>query len=85
MKTIFYKLSNDEKGDYWFGNASSQKPYKEWFSLDVLYYPHGDVVKRTIQKESKSKIVRSVTISEIQDTFSDDGIIRRIALHISGN
>lgn len=76
-KTIFYRKSNDENGDYWFDS----KPYKEWFTLeDTLYEPNGNIVKRMVGED---KYLKSVTPNYVQDTFSDEGIIRRIALHIS--
>jgi hypothetical protein len=84
MKTIFYKISNDESGDFWFGDMFNQKPYREWFKIDnVLYEPNGNIRKRTIIEEKQKRIIHNITIVETQDTFSDEGIIRRIAIYIS--
>lgn len=76
-KTIFYKKSNDDTGDYWFDN----RPYNEWFVLDnTLYEPNGSIVKKT---RNSNNFLRSVSFSCVEDTFSDEGIIRRIQLYIS--
>lgn len=80
MKTIFYKKSEDENGDYWFGSI----PYKEWFTLEnTLYDPNGSIVKKTIVPKDNTKYVERVVLNTIEDMFSDDGIVRRIALYIS--
>jgi hypothetical protein len=84
MKTIFYKISNDESGDFWFGDMFNKKLYREWFKIDnVLYEPNGNIRKRTIIEEKQKRIIHNITIVETQDTFSDEGIIRRIAIYIS--
>jgi len=81
MKTIFYKKSENESGDYWFDKT----PYVEWFTLEkTLYEPNGSVVKRTIIAEGDKKYIHSVVTSQVQDTFSNEGITRRIALYIGG-
>lgn len=80
MKTIFYKISENENGNFWFNN----KPYNEWFTLEnVLYEPNGNIRKRTIIPKNNTNYIHSITVIETLDTFSDNGIIRRIALHIS--
>lgn len=77
MKTIFYKESNTDKGDWWFND----KPYNEWFTLDnYLYEPNGNILKRFVDEK---RIIKSVLCQVVNDTFSDTGIIRRIALYIS--
>ena len=76
MKTIFYKKSENENGDYWFDD----KPYVEWFTLDNFLYS-GSVSKYMIQKETN--IVKDISVTETKDQFSDNGIIRRIALYIA--
>ena len=79
MKTIFYKLITDkENADYWFDDVLA----KEWFTLDnFLYEPNGNIVKKVILPEGENKYSHSLTINKMQDTFSDDGIIRRIGLY----
>ncbi len=80
MKTIFYKGHTDKttEPDYWLNNS----PYIEWFVLEnVLYEPNGSIRKRTINKEDNT--VLDIVVQFTQDTFSDDGIVRRIALYIS--
>ena len=82
MKTIFYKQSKNKDGDYWFDN----KPYVEWFTLEkTLYEPNGSIVKRTIIEKEDKRYVHSVANTQIQETFSDDGIVRRIALYVSNS
>ena len=76
MKTIFYKKSENEEGDYFFNN----KPYVEWFTMDKLLY-NGSVSKYMIHKETR--VIKSISVTEIKDEFSDNGIIRRIALYIA--
>lgn len=75
-KTIFYKKSETDKGDYWF----EQTPYNVWFELDdTLYEPNGNIRKRVIMPNGCiGTIIPMIT----QDTFSDEGIIRRIAMNI---
>ena len=81
MKTIFYKATKDEKdANYWFENV----PTKEWFTLEgVLYEPNGNVRKRTIIPNGDRNYIHIIVVHQTQDTFSDDGIIRRIALNVS--
>jgi hypothetical protein len=77
MKTIFYKKSDDDKGDYWFNDS----PYKEWFVLEnVLYEPNGSIRKYTVDENN---IVKDIAIAETEDKFSSDGIVRRIALYVA--
>ena len=76
MKTIFYKKSETEYGDYFFDN----KPYVEWFTLDNVLY-NGSVSKYMIQKETR--VVKAISVTEIKDQFSDEGIVRRIRLYIT--
>lgn len=79
MKTIFYKEQTNKttEPDYWFDGS----PYTVWFVLDnVLYEPNGNIRKRTIGDDN---FIHDIIVSTTQDTFSDDGIIRRIALYIS--
>lgn len=78
MKTIFYKKSTDANGDYWFDN----NPYTEWFTLENTLYEPSNVVQR-LTVEKGTNYIKNITIVEIQDRFSDDGIVRRIALYIS--
>lgn len=77
MKTIFYKRSTDENGDYWFNN----QPYILWFSLENTLYEPSNVQRTTVEKGTN--YIKNVTVVEVQDRFSDDGIVRRIALYIS--
>jgi hypothetical protein len=82
MKTIFYKTTKDENADYWFENV----PAKEWFTLEnTLYEPNGNIKKRTIIPNGDRKIIHDIVVHQTQDTFSDDGIIRRIALNVIGS
>ena len=76
MKTIFYKRSKDEEGDYWFDS----KPYVEWFTLENIVYS-GSVSKYT--REKGTNRVQNISVTEIKDEFSDEGITRRIALYIA--
>jgi hypothetical protein len=79
MKTIFYKLITDkENADYWFDDT----PAKEWFILEnFLYEPNGNVAKRVILPEGENKYIHSLSVNKSQDTFSDDGIVRRLGLY----
>ena len=79
MKTIFYKLiANKDDADYWFGDI----PAKEWFTLEnYLYEPNGNIVKRIILPEGENKYSHSLSVNKMQDTFSDEGIIRRLGLY----
>lgn len=80
IKTIFYKKSENEEGDHWF----HQKPYKVWFELEgILYEQDGNIVKKTIVPRDGNNYVKSVVPTVIEDRFSDEGIIRRIALNIA--
>lgn len=80
MRTIFYIPTEQENGEHWFDN----KPYKEWFALeDTLYEPTRNIDRRGITFEGDKKIIKSVTIFKTQDTFSEFGIVRRIALYIN--
>lgn len=80
MRTIFYIPTEEENGEHWF----DKKPYKEWFALEnTLYEPNNSIHKRGITFEGDKKIIRDVTIFITQDTFSEYGIVRRIALYIS--
>lgn len=76
MKTIFYKRSDNEDGDYWLNN----QPYNFWFELEnTLYDPNGKVIKETKDEDG---FIRQIVTLVVQDRFSDEGIIRRIGLHI---
>lgn len=77
MKTIFYKVcENKDDADYFFNN----KPYIEWFAIENLLYT-GSVSKYMVQKETR--VIKSISVTEIKDEFSDAGITRRIALYIT--
>ncbi len=77
MKTIFYIISTDDTGDYWFNN----KPYKEWFTLEnTLYEPNGNIIKTT---KDENNFVKNVSISITEDRFNHGGITRRIVLYIN--
>lgn len=76
MKTIFYKQSDTDNADYWFGVS----PYKEWFVLEnTLYDMNGDVRKYTVIKS----YIKNVAVVVCEDLFTDNGIERKIALYIS--
>ena len=79
MKTIFYKLiANKDDADYWFDDI----PAKEWFTLEnFLYEPNGNIVKKVILIEEDNKHIHSLTVNKSQDTFSDEGIVRRLGLY----
>ena len=80
MKTIFYTQSENEDGDYWFND----RPYIEWFTLEnTLYEPNGSIVKKAIIEKEGKKYSHGVVTSKVQDTFSDTGIVRRIALYVN--
>jgi len=73
MKTIFYKKTEKENATFWF----SGMPTKEWFILEgELYELNTNIPKRIIV----NKYIESISVYEAHDTFSDEGIIRRIAL-----
>jgi hypothetical protein len=81
-KTIFYiplesnGITTNTEGDFWF----DKKPYKELMVMeDFLYEPNGSIVKDIVV----GKYVKGLTITNVQDRFSNEGIIRRIALYIS--
>lgn len=79
MKTIFYKLITDkDNADYWFDDI----PAKEWFTLkNFLYEPNGNIVKKVILPEGEKQLSYSVSVNKTQDTFSDEGIVRRLGLY----
>jgi hypothetical protein len=75
-KTIFYIPSDTESGDHWFDS----KPYKKLLELeDYLYEPNGNIVKEI----TVGKYIKGLTVTHVQDRFSEEGIIRRIAFHKS--
>jgi hypothetical protein len=75
-KTIFYIPSDTEQGDYWFNG----KPHKQLLVLeDYLYEPNSSIVKEI----TVGKYVKGLTVTGVQDRFSEEGIIRRIAFHKS--
>lgn len=81
IKTIFYipiedKNFDDKDVDYFFNN----KPYKQLLVLeDYLYEPNGNIVKEI----TVGKYVKGLTVTAVQDRFSEEGIIRRIAFYKS--
>lgn len=79
MKTIFYKLITNEKdADYWFDNI----PAKEWFCLEnFIYEPNGNIEKMVILPEGDKNYIHSLSVNKMQDTFSDEGIVRRLGLY----
>ena len=79
MKTIFYKLINDEKNaDYWFDDV----PAKEWFTLEnFLYEPNGKIFKRVMLSEGEKNFSYPFSVNKTQDTFSDEGIVRRLGIY----
>ena len=76
MKTIIYKKSENNKGDYWFNGI----PFIEWITLDGVLY-NSSVSKYMLQ--GKDNVVKSISVTDIKDELSDSGITRRIALYIS--
>lgn len=79
MKTIFYKICEQENANYWFEDT----PCKEWFTLEnTLYEPNGNIHKRTIVSEGDRNFIRTIVPFVTQDSFSDEGIVRRIGLNI---
>ncbi len=81
-KTIFYisldskELANTE-GDYWFDN----KPYKKLLEMEnFLYEPNGEIEKEIMGED---KFIKSLTVTKVEDRFSNEGIVRRIAFYIS--
>lgn len=76
MKTIFYKRSDDDTGDYYFND----RPYKEWFVLEnTLYDPNGNISRNIIDDKG---FLKSISLTSVIDRFTDEGIIRRIAVYI---
>lgn len=81
-KTIFYipidkkETTNTEESDYWFDG----QPYKKFLELnDYLYEPNGSIVKEIVV----GKYIKGLTTTKVQDRFSEEGIIRRIAFYKS--
>jgi hypothetical protein len=79
MRTVFYKQSENKNGDYWFNN----KPYVEWFFLEnILYETNVSIIKETVIERDGNISIHNVSIEQIHESFSNHGIIRRIALNI---
>lgn len=80
IKTIFCKPCDEKEANCWLND----KPHKEWFELNILYEPNGNIRKRTtITAEDNKNYWHTVIPSIVEDTFYDFGIIRRIGLIIS--
>lgn len=82
MKTIFYRQStkdNPDDGDYFFFD----QPYDEWFTLEgILYNTDSGVSRYSIEEGTRR--VKDITVLKTTDVFSDNGIIRRVALVFRG-
>ena len=81
-KTIFYfpldqkENADKEEADYWFGD----QPHKAFLEMeDYLYEPSSHITREIIV----GKYIKGLTITKVQDRFSEEGIIRRIALYRS--
>lgn len=75
-KTIFYIKSKTDDGDFYFDGI----PYNVWICLEDFLYEPSNASKYTVRKDTN--FMKNVSLSKIQDCFSDEGIIRRIALYI---
>lgn len=81
LKTIFYFETTDsdiKEVDYtnyhWFDGT----PYKYWLEIDGLYDPNGNII--TYKKNNDNKLSK-IIIRKVKDIFTEDGIIRKIALN----
>ncbi len=76
-KTIFYIPSKTEEGDYWFDNT----PYKKLLEMeDYLYEPNSSITKSIVVENN---IINNLTVTNVVDIFSTEGIVRRIAFYVS--
>jgi len=77
MKTTFYLFDRDN-GDYWVND----KRCTELFTLDgFLYEPNGNIVKHIV--DLKTNFIKSLTITTVNDKFTEKSIERRIVLYKS--